>query len=175
MNGSNAEVILDVAHSAWEQDVSDLSQRVITMARAALVAGGWDEKSPVEVSVRLTDDAEVQTLNRDWRGKDKPTNVLSFACLDDEDAPVVEGAPVLLGDLALAYETCAAEATTAGKPLSDHLAHLVVHGVLHLMGWDHEEDSVEAEAMEEQEVRILAGFGIANPYEDSCGGDGDHD
>ncbi len=109
----------------------------------------------------LSEDATVRALNRQWRGQDKPTNVLSFAA-GAETAP--PGAPCLLGDVVLAYETVAAEAKAQGKPMAHHLCHLVVHGVLHLLGFDHER-AAEAERMEALETVILAGLGIADPYE----------
>jgi probable rRNA maturation factor len=101
-------------------------------------------------------------LNADFRGKPQPTNVLSWPDFDGP-VPAPGTAPLFLGNLALAYETCAREADEAAIPLADHAAHLVVHGVLHLLGYDHEEDA-EAEAMEEIETKVLASMGIANPY-----------
>ena len=100
----------------------------------------------------LADDALQRRLNREFRGRDKPTNVLSF-----------DGAPAALGDVVLALETIAAEAQAQGKPLADHLAHLVVHGVLHLLGYDHETQG-QARSMERLEFEILAGLGIGDPY-----------
>ena len=126
---------------------------------AATVADGADED--LEVSVMLTDDESIRTLNRQWRGKDKPTNVLSFPA---PEQPGLEG-PRHLGDIALAYETLVREAEEESKPLADHFAHLVVHGVLHLLGYDHETDE-EADVMEALEVKALAGLGIADPYRD---------
>jgi len=111
------------------------------------------------LSVLMTDDEAVRILNRDWRGKDSPTNVLSFP----SDMPVIPGEPDFLGDIALARETLEREATLDGKPLDDHLRHLVVHGVLHLLGYDHIEKA-EAEEMETTETRILAGLGVPDPY-----------
>lgn len=122
-------------------------------AQAALVA----EAATGAVTLVLADDAGVQTLNRAYRGKDRPTNVLSFPN-GEEDEGVI-----LLGDIILAYETVAAEARAQGKEFSAHAAHLVVHGVLHLLGYDHEIEA-EAEAMEAREVMILAQLAIANPY-----------
>jgi probable rRNA maturation factor len=118
----------------------------------------------------------VRTLNRDWRGKDRPTNVLSFAALDDvspDRPPLTSGEPLLLGDIVLAFETVAAEAAAGGKPFADHLRHLLVHGLLHLLGYDHETDEEEAQRMEALETRILAGFGIPDPYVDHAGDHGD--
>ena len=105
------------------------------------------------VNIALMDDGQMRVLNHQFRGKDKPTNVLSFPCDDDGE----------LGDIALALETIAREAVEQSKPFHDHLVHLVVHGVLHLLGMDHEEKT-EAEAMEAEEISILARKGIENPY-----------
>jgi len=108
-----------------------------------------------EVAVLLTDDAAVRDLNARFRGKDQPTNVLSF--------PAPEGAGEHLGDVCLAYETCAREANEQGKALGAHLEHLTAHGVLHLLGYDHDVDA-DAEIMEALERRILAALGVADPY-----------
>lgn len=112
-----------------------------------------------EWSVVLSDDARVRVLNRDWRGKDTPTNVLSFPAAEvDEEDP-----GPLLGDVVVARETTAREAAEEGKRFEDHLAHLLVHGLLHLFGFDHETDE-EADEMEALEVEILAGLDISDPY-----------
>lgn len=127
---------------------------------AALDTGGRG----VELSVVLASDDTVRALNRTWRGKDAPTNVLSFALTEAEE-PDVPGVPVALGDVILALETVAAEAARDGKRPDHHLAHLVVHGVLHLTGHDHV-DEQDAVAMERIETGVLAGFGIPDPYAD---------
>ncbi len=112
------------------------------------------------IDVLLTSDAEMQVLNKEWRGKDKPTNVLSFP---SPDMPVPEGEIAHLGDIVLAWGTVAREAQDAGTTLADHLTHLVVHGTLHLLGFDHE-DNADADVMEQKEAVILAGLGLADPY-----------
>jgi probable rRNA maturation factor len=119
-------------------------------------------------SLLFTTDAEVRTLNSEWRGKDKPTNVLSFPMLEPEDLQhlATEGPPEMLGDIALAQETCAREAAEKGVSLQDHTAHLIVHGLLHLTGLDHEISDADAEAMEALEIKALALMGIADPYGD---------
>jgi probable rRNA maturation factor len=148
---------------------------------AIAVAGGAGHIAPgraIELSIRLTDDAAVQALNLQWRGKDRPTNVLSFpndedflfaADDDGKEADGEAGGQALpertLGDIVLALETCAREARDKGIALADHAAHLVVHGTLHLLGRDHHDDD-EAEAMEAEEVQALARIGIADPYRD---------
>jgi probable rRNA maturation factor len=117
-----------------------------------------------ELAVMLTDDAGVQTLNRNWRGIDKPTNVLSFPALQPT-AGAPADAPRMLGDIAIAYETTRKEADDEEKPFDHHLSHLAVHGFLHLIGYDHEKDA-DAEAMEGLEREILAQLGIPDPYAD---------
>jgi probable rRNA maturation factor len=117
----------------------------------------------LEISLVLADDAMVRDLNGRYRGQDKPTNVLSFATLDDEDDISPADGPLMLGDVIVAFETTAREAASEGKSLAAHLSHLVVHGVLHLLGYDHQDDA-EAEEMEAAERSILAGLGIADPY-----------
>lgn len=117
-------------------------------------------------SLLLTSDEEIRSLNRDWRDKDRPTNVLSFPMLERDEICALpsSGAPVMLGDIVLAHETCAREAAEKDIPLRDHAAHLLVHGLLHLAGYDHETSPEEAEKMEQLEIKVLALMGIANPY-----------
>ncbi len=124
----------------------------------------------LSASVAFTSDAEVHALNREWRGKDKPTNVLSFPMLEREDllALAAEGPPELLGDIALALETCQREAADKGISLEDHVTHLLIHGFLHLAGYDHERSPEDAREMEQLEIKALALLAIADPY-------GDHD
>lgn len=161
------QVDVSVAAAAWTDCLPQAEEQIVPWVQAAL-SGAWDmldlPPGPLEISVMLADDQIVRCMNRDWRGQDKSTNVLSFAALDDEDAPQPAGAPVLLGDVILALETCRAEAADQKIGIQDHVAHLVVHGVLHLLGFDHEEDEDEAVLMEGLETRILAGLGIADPY-----------
>lgn len=144
----------------WVEDAEWLAERA---ALAALGAAYDDEEGPAELSVVLADDELVHRLNREYRGKDKPTNVLSFALTEAEEPDAQEGVPVMLGDVILAYETVAREAAEQRKSLQDHMTHLVMHGVLHLLGYDHETDD-EAEEMEALETRLLATLGIADPY-----------
>lgn len=120
----------------------------------------------VEISVRLTSDAEVQTLNRQYRQQDKPTNVLSFPMVQPDLLPSLansDDGEILLGDIALAYETCAHEAGERGVTLEAHAAHLIVHGTLHLLGHDHMTEG-EAEAMEAIERAAMAALGLHDPY-----------
>ncbi|GLK48811.1 endoribonuclease YbeY [Brevundimonas intermedia] len=140
---------IEVEAEAWTAALPAVETVVGAAAKAALGAIEGD------IVVLLTDDAAVRDLNARFRGKDKPTNVLSF--------PAPESAAPHLGDIVLAYGVCAAEAQAQGKALADHLSHLVVHGVLHLLGRDHEDD-VEAEEMEAEEREILAQIGVADPY-----------
>ena len=126
----------------------------------------------LEISILLTDDGTVRALNRDHRGRDRATNVLSFAGADaislQMDAKrgdaIAGSAPTLLGDVVVAFETVAAEAADQGKTLADHLSHLIVHGILHVLGYDHEVDDA-ARRMERLEIGILADLGVADPYD----------
>jgi probable rRNA maturation factor len=144
-------------------DWEDLAAR--TAEAAAAVAPELGNPRLV-VSLVFTDDAELQALNHLWRGKDKPTNVLSFPMLERAALLALspEGPPELLGDIALAHETCTREAAEKGVALEAHAAHLIVHGLLHLAGHDHEISPADASAMEELETKALASMGIADPY-----------
>lgn len=118
-------------------------------------------------SLLFTSDSEVHVLNREWRERDKPTNVLSFPMLEREDLLDLgaDGPPEMLGDIALAHETCAREAAEKGIALTDHVTHLIIHGLLHLAGHDHVDSDEDAEKMEALEIAALAKLGIADPYE----------
>lgn len=143
---------VEIEDDAWLEALPQAAAVVDRAVRAALRAGGRPE---ADVAVLLTDDETIRTLNRDFRGKDRPTNVLSF--------PAAATAGPHLGDVALAFGTCAREAAAQNKPLERHLTHLVAHGALHLLGWDHQSDA-EAEAMESVERKILAELGMPDPY-----------
>ncbi|MGV1683796.1 rRNA maturation RNase YbeY [Sphingopyxis sp. NJF-3] len=149
----------------WETRAAEAAAAALALTPYAALA---DVAPLVEVAVRLTDDEEVHALNRDFRGKDKPTNVLSFPQVQ---ADLLEGlsnsddGEILLGDIVLARETCAREAEEKGASLADHATHLIVHGMLHLVGYDHMDDA-SAAAMEALEVKALASLGIGNPYGD---------
>jgi probable rRNA maturation factor len=148
------DIDVEIQSPLWEtQPEAEPTVRAAIAAACARVPGAG------EMSVLLTDDATVQTLNRDWRGIDTPTNVLSFPAA----APPGAGVPALLGDVAVAFETLDREARAEKKPFLHHLAHLAVHGYLHLLGYDHQTDS-EAEAMETLEREILATMRIPDPY-----------
>lgn len=143
---------------------ADTAWRPLVERVAAAVAARPELVVPdgAELSLLLTDDAHVRVLNRTWRDQDKPTNVLSFPAADEDEEP-----GPLLGDIAVAHETTAREAAEEGKSFDHHFAHLLVHGLLHLFGYDHESDA-EAEEMEALEVDILAGLGIPDPYGDEA-------
>jgi probable rRNA maturation factor len=166
-------MIVVEADSSEEWDSStDWAQLADSAVRAAVaesdVPGLLDSGIAAEVSVKFTGDDEARTLNADWRGKDKATNVLSFPMVEPEQleslARAAEG-EALLGDIVLAHGVCVAEAEAKGVVVRGHAAHLVVHGMLHLLGCDHERGEAEAEAMEAAERRALARLGIADPYE----------
>jgi probable rRNA maturation factor len=175
---------------------SEVEKAIDAAVKFAGLPGLMDYPSPIEVSVKLSDNDEVQALNREWRDKDKPTNVLSFPALDDHELDhfrypeLVSGsiAPqkadseaakwtlkqaqgddaemeLLLGDIILAYGVCEAESAEKGISIAGHATHLVIHGMLHLLGHDHIDDE-DAEAMEALEVKALASMGLHNPYGD---------
>jgi probable rRNA maturation factor len=150
-----------VVADGWqsEPDAEAVIQRAI--ATAAEIADA--DTGEAELAVMLTDDAGIRTLNNNWRGIDKPTNVLSFPALPPTGPAGPDDAPRMLGDIAIAFETTRAEADDEQKPFDHHLSHLAVHGFLHLIGYDHEQDD-DAEAMEALETEILAQLGIPDPY-----------
>jgi probable rRNA maturation factor len=157
-------VTLDIEIEGWPgtTDWADIAERAKEAAEAVAPELASERLS---ASVLFTSDDEVRTLNREWRAKDAPTNVLSFPMLDRSAllAMGTDGGPELLGDIALALETCRREAEEKGIAMADHAAHLLVHGLLHLAGHDHHADD-EAEAMEALEIKALATMGIADPY-----------
>ncbi len=165
------EVAID-ADEEWDSSRS-WDEVVRRAAEAAIAESAFPQlatlERPVEISVLLTGDTEVRDLNAEYRGKHQPTNVLSFPMLDPEDLrdASVAGPELLLGDIILARGVCEAEAADKGVSVEDHATHLVVHGTLHLLGYDHRGDA-EAADMEAREVRALDRLGIANPYEEAA-------
>jgi len=141
---SNLDIDILMQAGAWPEDSQALVHRALP----------YVTNDNAEISIVLTDDTHIQALNRDYRGKDKSTNVLSFP--QDE--------PALLGDVICAHETIAREAEEQGKSFHDHFTHMLIHGALHLLGYDHETDE-EAEEMESLEIEILSKLNIKNPYE----------
>jgi probable rRNA maturation factor len=148
---------IEVEDEAWTTATADAAALTLAAATAAL------RGAPHALTILLTDDETVRDLNARFRQKDTPTNVLSF--------PAPENPEGHLGDIALAYGVCAREAAEQGKTIGAHLQHLVVHGVLHLLGYDHMSED-EAEAMEGLERVVLSGLGVSDPY---SVGEGDHD
>lgn len=150
-----------IVEPAWRDAGVDLDALTAACAHAALERAGVDPAT-VELSVRFTDDAAIAELNAVWRDKPEPTDVLAFPA-DPEDGPRGEGAPRLLGDVVLAFETCARDARALSRPLSAHLHHLLIHGLLHLLGYDHG-DPDDAARMEAFEVAVLADLALPDPY-----------
>ncbi|MHB8284076.1 MAG: rRNA maturation RNase YbeY [Caulobacteraceae bacterium] len=144
---------VEIEDEAWTTALPDAERWTLDAAKAALTL--VDADPAYALTILLTDDASIQDLNAQFRDKDKPTNVLSF--------PAAETALPHIGDIALAYGVCAKEAQEQNKTLREHLVHLTTHGVLHLIGYDHETDA-DAEVMEEMERDVLRGFEISDPY-----------
>lgn len=151
------DILLEAGAWAPEEVLERLADRAVS---ATLATAGAVARTPVELSLVFTDDAHVRELNARWRGKDRPTNVLSFPAF-----PARPGGPLppLLGDVVLAWETVSREAELEGKPLEHHITHLIVHGLLHLLGHDHEVEA-EAEMMESLERASLQRLAIPDPY-----------
>lgn len=158
MNAVSATAILSadtrIADPRWDSlgDVETLTERVLSHAASHMKAGG-------ELSVLFTADAEMHALNKQWRGIDKPTDVLSFPSED----PEILGQPQYLGDIAIGYETSVKDAEAMGRPFDGHVSHLLIHGFLHLLGYDHIEAD-DAKVMEPLEAQIIAGLGWPDPY-----------
>ena len=157
MSAPELDIDLRIESGAWPEALEAIAQRAVALA---LSRADVEIQGALEIALLLTGDAEQQVINRDWRGIDKPTNVLSFPQGDPFD-------PLLgpIGDLSFAYETVQREAADLGKPFAEHFTHLLVHGTLHLVGYDHETEA-EALVMEGLETEILAELGIADPYAD---------
>jgi probable rRNA maturation factor len=170
MTAARLRTVVRIDHKDWRDEIPDTiqftrkaAQSGWTIGRRSLPASHPLAKKlpgPIEISVLLSNNATVRDLNRDHLGKDKPTNVLSFP---GDTSPAFQGADVLLGDIILAWQTVEMEARQAEKPAAEHLAHLVIHGVLHLLGYDHESDD-DAAVMEGLEVDCMARLGLSNPY-----------
>jgi probable rRNA maturation factor len=154
------DIEIDILIEAGDWPVEETLEELARRAIGAAFAEADIRQAATELSLVFTDDAHIRSLNAAWRNKDKPTNVLSFPAFPvKRESPL----PPMLGDIILASETIAGEAELEGKPLEHHLTHLIIHGLLHLLGYDHETDA-EAEEMEAAERRALARLAISDPY-----------
>lgn len=150
-----------VTSPLWKRRIKSFDRKAKSWAVAALSGAKFGQSA--EISILFASDAEIKSLNRDWRGKNKPTNVLSFPAFSPRDLKKQKG-KVFLGDVILAAETVAREAKAQKKSFADHAAHLTVHGVLHLLGYDHDSERA-AKKLESLEILILQAFKIADPYQ----------
>ena len=167
-----AQVAISYEEELWKDVLPGGTKLITDVLQSAIDYVGLAAEQHIEVSVLLTNNDAIQELNRDYRNKDKPTNVLSFPSLDmdpenlADSIPALEaGQPLLLGDIIVALETVQEEAQFQGKAFGDHFIHLLVHGLLHLLGHDHQVDK-EADRMEAIEISLLTALGIADPYAD---------
>lgn len=164
-------VDLVINHPAWESmqiQLEDFTQDVIGLTLSMADLPQELKSREIDICVVLTNDSGIHALNRDYRGVDKPTNVLSFANLDSEsaiDELAQENMPFALGDVIIAWETMQREALEQKKEFLNHLRHMMVHGALHLLGYDHMENE-EAHVMESLEIKILEKMNVENPYAD---------
>ena len=163
------DVLID-SDPEWDSS-TDWAALARGAAEAAIAESAFPQlatsERPVEMSVRLAGDEEVHALNAEWRGKDKATNVLSFPMAEASELQGGEGPELMLGDIILAHGVCAGEAADKAIPLERHASHLLVHGTLHLLGYDHIDEGSAAD-MESRETRALARLGIADPYADEA-------
>lgn len=159
------EIDLAIDDQRW-QSIADLQKKCERLCVYVLEKAAYPiEQTFSEIFIRFTNDVDIHQINKDFRNKDKPTNVLSFPGYGfvPGDYDVIEIPHVMLGDVILAYETIEKEAKDAGIPFEHHVFHMITHGVLHLLGYDHEDDQ-EAEEMEALEIKILAHFNVKSPY-----------
>lgn len=157
---ASVKTSLRIEAPGWRKALKSPSRLLGAAAKRAVAMGAADLPGAAEIALLLADDQEVGALNKMWRGKAKPTNVLSFPALPEASPP---GGPVFLGDVVLALETVLREAKEQGKPVEAHAVHLVVHGVLHLLGFDHL-DAKEARRMERLEQDVMTSLGYPDPY-----------
>lgn len=162
MDQSTSAIIeVAVEEGSWNQAVTGIDEFCGRIVNAALNGSGVALKPNGEISLLLTDDAQLRTLNEQYRGQDKPTNVLAFP--GDSPGQAALGDAWLIGDIALAFQTLEREALEQAKPFSAHMAHLLIHGTLHLLGFDHDTDE-QANHMEQTEIRIMNDLGYPDPY-----------
>ena len=158
------QIDIDVRAAAWKDVLGDIDALCATTMSTAWDFAALNDRL-FEVSVVLTDDAEQRALNKTYRGKDASTNVLSFPAWDGTGPAAPNGVPETLGDIVIAFETVDKERSAQGVSWHDHFSHLLVHGMLHLCGYDHE-NTEDAEKMEHLEITILGKLGVGNPYLD---------
>jgi probable rRNA maturation factor len=164
----SVDIVVILDKPCWERSIAEWEALIEPAIFETLRQSLWAQ--PAEINILLTDDAKIQELNKEYRGIDKPTNVLSFPSFEPEEIFSLKvendsSEPMVLGDIALAYETIQKESLSQNKPFDHHLIHLAIHGVLHLLGFDHEKDE-DATVMESLEVKILSSLKISNPYQE---------